>query len=92
MADSLKTLITSDNRLVNEKQAVDAYSESWALTYFLIHKYPKQYIAYLKVLSRKQPLVVDDKTTRLAEFEKHFGKVEKFDAEFMNYMQTYMRQ
>ena len=57
-ADSLKTLISSDDRLVDVKQAVDAYAESWALTYYLIHKHPKQYVAYLKVLSRKQPLVV----------------------------------
>jgi hypothetical protein len=91
LADSLKTLISGDARLVNPKQAVDAYAESWALTYFLIHKYPKQYVGYLKQLSRKQPLIVDDKATRLAEFEKQFGKVERVDAEFMNYMQTYMR-
>jgi hypothetical protein len=91
VANSLKTLVSSDERLVDVKQAVDAYSESWALTYFLIHKYPKQYIAYLKVLSRKQPLKFDDKATRLAEFEKQFGRVEKVDAEFMNYVQTYLR-
>jgi hypothetical protein len=89
--NSLKTLISSDRRLVDPKQAVDAYSESWALTYYLIHKHPKLYIAYLKVLSRKQPLVYDEKETRLAEFEKQFGPLEKLDADFLKYMQTYVR-
>ena len=87
-ADSLKTLISSDDRLVDVKQAVDAYAESWALTYYLIHKHSKQYVAYLKILSRKQPLVYDEKALRLAEFEKQFGPVEKLDADFLNYMQN----
>ena len=43
---------------MDAKQAVDAYAESWALTYYLIHKHPKEYVAYLKLLSRKQPLVL----------------------------------
>jgi hypothetical protein len=86
-ADSLKTLISRDDRLVNPKQAVDAYAESWALTYYLIHKHPKEYVAYLRVLSRKQPLVVDDKATRIAEFERQFGPLGKVDADFMTYMQ-----
>ena len=76
---------------MNAKQAVDAYAEAWALTYYLIHKHPKEYVAYLKVLSRKQPLVRDDKATRLAEFEKQFGPLDKLDVDFLNYMQTYLR-
>ena len=72
-ADSLKTLIGSDARLLNSKDVNFAYAESWALTYYLIHKHPKQYIEYLKVLSRKQPIVRDDPATRIAEFEKQFG-------------------
>ena len=90
-ADSLKTLIGTDDRLVDVKQAEDAYAEAWALTYYLIHKHPKEYVAYLKVLSRKQPLEYDEKATRLAEFEKQFGPLQKVDGEFLNYMQTYLR-
>jgi len=90
-ARSLKTLIGSDDRLLDVKQAVDAYAESWALTYYLIHKQPKQYVAYLKVLSRKQPLVYDEKATRLAEFEKQFGPLDKLDDNFVDYMQAHMR-
>jgi len=88
--DSLKTLISSDNRLVDTKQAVDAYAESWALTYYLIHKHSKSYVAYLKVLSRKRPLEVDEKAQRVAEFEKQFGPLDKLNADFISYMRTYL--
>jgi hypothetical protein len=90
-ANSLKTLISGDERLTDPKQAVDAYAESWALTYYLIHKHPKQYVEYLRVLSRKQPLVYDEKATRVAEFEKQFGPLDELDADFLNYLQTYLR-
>jgi hypothetical protein len=90
-ANSLRTLISSDDRLVDVKQAVDAYAESWALTYYLLHKHPKPYIAYLKILSRKQPLVYDEKATRLAEFEKQFGPLDKLDEDFLNFMRTSVR-
>ena len=89
--DSLQTLIIGDKRFVDEKQAVDAYAEAWALTYFLIHRHPKAYIAYLKVLSHKQPLEFDGKEKRLAEFEKQFGPLKKVDADFLNYVLAYMR-
>ncbi len=76
---------------MDAKQAADAYAESWALTYYLIHKHPKQYVAYLKVLSRKQPLEYDEKATRVAEFEKQFGPLDKLDADFLNYLGNYVR-
>ena len=54
--DSLHTLVTDDERFRRPKQATDAYAEAWVLTYFLIHRYPKQYVAYLKLLAEKKPL------------------------------------
>jgi hypothetical protein len=88
---SLKSLIENDERLIETKGILDAYAESWALTYFLIHKHPKEYIAYLKDLSRKQPLVLDGKEKRLAQFEKHFGKIDTLEAEFVKYMEKGLR-
>ncbi len=90
-ADSLKTLISGGDRLVDVKQAQDAYAESWALTYYLIHKHVKSYVAYLKVLARKRPLVMDDKEKRIAEFEKQFGPLDKLDNDFLNYMANNVR-
>lgn len=88
---SLRSLIIDDNRLNTTGQAKDAYAESWALTYFLIHRHPKQYVAYLKLLSRKQPLVKDGPAKRLAEFEKHFGPLDALESEFVSYMERSVR-
>jgi hypothetical protein len=85
-ADSLQTLITDDKRPQQIKQGLDAYAEAWALTYFLINKHPKEYIAYLRMLSRKKPLLHDSPDTRLNEFQEAFGNIKKLDAEFLRYM------
>ena len=84
-ADSLQTLITADKRLQEVKQSLDAYAEAWALTYFLIKQHPKEYIAYLRMLSQKKPLLRDSPETRLNEFQQAFGNTKKLDTEFLRY-------
>jgi len=85
-ADSLRTLIQDDRRFLDPKQGLDAYAEAWALTYFLIRRYPRQYTEYLDRLSRKGPLLQDDAETRLKEFQEVFGPIDEVDREFMRYM------
>lgn len=85
--NSLKTLLESSARFRDPKQALDAYAEAWALTYFLIHQYPKQYVAYMKALSEKKPLFEDDAASRVAQFEKAFGDLKKIDGELIRYIQ-----
>jgi hypothetical protein len=84
-ANSLQTLITADKRLQEVKQSLDAYSEAWALTYFLIKQHPKEYITYLRMLSQKKPLLRDSPETRLNEFQQAFGNIKKLDTEFLRY-------
>ena len=64
-ADSLKSLIADDKRIRDTRTALDAYAEAWALNYYLIHQHPKQYVAYLQMLSDKKQLLWDDPATRL---------------------------
>ena len=85
-ANSLETLIRDDKRFTDPKRALDAYAEAWALTYFLIHQHPKEYVAYLRMLSAKKPLVQDGPERRLDEFRQAFGDLPKLDAEFLRYM------
>jgi hypothetical protein len=85
-ADSLQTLIADNKRFRDVKQSLDAYAEAWALTYFLIKQHPKEYIAYLRMLSKKKPLMVDSPEIRLKEFEQEFGDIKKLDVEFLRYM------
>lgn len=89
-ADSLITLVSSDDRVrspSNRGDANDAYAESWALHYFLIRSRPRQYLTYLQMLSKKEPCVWDEPEERLAEFKQAFGDdLEQLDAEFVRQM------
>lgn len=85
-ADSLITLISSDERLLESKKAADAYAESWALSYFLIRQRPKQYVQYLKALSEKEELIQDTPEERLREFREAFGDLDTLDADFIRQM------
>jgi len=85
--DSLLTLIRDDKRLRDTKQGLDAYAEAWALTYFLLKQRPRQYIAYLKTLSAKEPMRWDNPETRLREFREAFGDdLSKLDTEMVRYL------
>jgi len=83
--DSLYTLIADNKRFQDVKQSLDAYAESWALTYYLLRVKPRQYIEYLKVLSQKKPLLPEGPEERVAEFEAAFGSWRALDAELVRY-------
>lgn len=85
-ANSLETLIRDDARFRDSKLSLSAYGEAWALTDFLLHKHPKEYLNYLTMLSKKTPLVEDKPEKRLEEFRAAFGDLESLDAEFLKYM------
>jgi hypothetical protein len=85
-ANSIETLLRDDARWTDPKQSLDAYAEAWALTYFLIHKHPKEYVAYLAMLSKKKPLLQDGPDKRLEQFRQAFGELGPLDVEFKRYM------
>jgi hypothetical protein len=87
-AGSLESLIVDDKRMRDSRIALDGYAEAWALNYYLIRNHPKQYAAYLKMLSEKEQLLWDDPATRLKEFRAAFGDdLSRFDADFLRQMQ-----
>jgi len=85
-ADSLETLIADDARFRDTKKGLDAYAEAWALTYYLVHRRPDQFVAYLKTMSGKLPLLDDDPKTRIEEFRAAFGDLKRLDADMVRYM------
>jgi len=86
-ADSLLSLVRDGARFRDTSQGLDAYAEAWALTYFLLKQHPKQYLAYLRALSAKQPAKEDDSETRLREFKQAFGgDLKRLDSEFLRYV------
>jgi hypothetical protein len=86
-SNSLETLLRDDTRFrdPDQKRSLDAYAEAWALTYFLIWQHPKEYVAYMAMLSKKKPLRQDEPAKRLEEFRQAFGELNALDAEFMRY-------
>ena len=84
---SLESLLADDRRFRDPAQALNAYAEAWALNYYLLKQHGDAYVAYLKTLSQKGPMVVDDPTARLKEFKAAFGPdLKKFDGEFVKQM------
>ncbi|GIW99286.1 MAG: hypothetical protein KatS3mg111_2619 [Pirellulaceae bacterium] len=86
-ADSLITLLSSDERLRESQLAKSAYPEAWALTYFLIKTRRDAFASYLAELSQLPPLGESSPRERLELFQKHFGEdVQELDVAFVNYM------
>jgi hypothetical protein len=86
-ADSLATLISSDDRFRDTKTGAIAYAEAWALNYYLIRNHKQEYAQYLKLLADKGPLLYDGPEQRLKEFTSIFGEdLQRLDAAFVKYM------
>lgn len=91
-ADSLTTLLADDTRFRQQPSASKAYSESWALTYFLIKTKRKQYAAYIKELSELPAMGETSARERIDVFKKHFGEdLSELDQKFIRYMRTSVR-
>jgi Protein of unknown function (DUF1570) len=87
--NSLSTLVSQTERFTDSRKAADAYAEAWALTYFLNEKHSDEYVAYLKRLATKQPLIWDEPEGRLADFKAAFGdKLPALDADFLRFMRS----
>ncbi len=86
--ESLKELVSSDDRLQNQETAASAYAEAWALNHFLLNRKANQFVDYLKHMAQKKALVEDSSQQRLADFTEFFGEdLEQLDAEFVRYTQ-----
>lgn len=71
--DALELLLADDARFRDPDHVLDAYSEAWALSYFLIQRYPEPFKAYMVEMAEKKPLLYDEPEERIRLFQKHFG-------------------
>jgi Protein of unknown function (DUF1570) len=85
-AGGLEKLLTSDDRFRNPQTAPAAYADAWALNYFLVKHRSSDYVAYLKTLSQKEPLIDDEPKTRIGDFRRHFGDPRRVEQEFVKQM------
>ena len=86
---SLRWLIQDDKRFRDPRTAGAAYAEAWALNYYLLRHHRKEYLAYLRRLSKKKPLEPTDPQKRLAEFREFLGNdLKSLDVKFIRFMRN----
>lgn len=71
-ANSLAELVAADTRF--STKPLDAYADSWALTFFLLETRSADYTAYLKVLAGRDASQPYPAAERLADFQQAFGR------------------
>lgn len=57
-----------------ESATLDAYSQAWALTFFLLETRPSEYARYLHVLAQRDPMKAYSEEERLKDFQAAFGR------------------
>jgi hypothetical protein len=67
----LADFIASDNRFRTDSEG--AYAEAWALTFFLMEKFPREYIDYLRRTASRPAFTVYQPDRRLSDFVEVFG-------------------
>ncbi|MGQ0636660.1 MAG: DUF1570 domain-containing protein [Planctomycetaceae bacterium] len=82
---SLEALIASDDLF--SQNPLDAYSQAWALTFFLFETRPRNYAEYLRAVASRNSLERYAAAARVADFERAMGKELKLlEAEFLRFM------
>ena len=82
----LADLIRSDESFLKADQSRAAYSESWALTFFLLKTRRDDAVAYLKTIQRKPRLIADTSDDRLREFQTAFGELDTLERDWKKWM------
>ena len=85
-SDALEMLISDNTRFRDPQQSRGAYSESWALAYYLIRTNPAGFSRYMRSMSKKKPLLFDSPDDRQHEFREAFGNdLRQLDADFVRH-------
>ena len=85
--NSLEKFISSDRLF--QTQTLDAYSEAWALSFFLMETRSSEYAKYLKRVASRPLLGKYTSTQRLNDFHEIFGtrgKMKMFEAEYLRFI------
>ena len=83
--DSLRAFVASDAPF--ENGVLDAYSEAWALTFFLVETRPRPYSDFLRRVAARPPLAEYTSAQRLEDFQSAFGDdLKLLDAAFLRFI------
>lgn len=69
---SLEAFVRDD--VLFKRAPLDAYSQAWALTFYLVESRPVEFARYLKTIAARDPLTRYDADARLNDFRDAFGK------------------
>ncbi|GAB4159206.1 MAG: hypothetical protein Tsb009_36480 [Planctomycetaceae bacterium] len=84
--NSLASFIASDKMF--RDSTLDAYSQAWALTFFLMETRSRQFSDYLKLIAKRDPLKPYTSKARLADFRKIFGDdLDRLENDFLRFIQ-----
>jgi Protein of unknown function (DUF1570) len=64
---------------------LDAYSEGWALTFFLAETRHAPYGRYLKTITQRNPLKAYTSADRVADFRKAFGDIKTLEVDYLRF-------
>ena len=67
------TLIKNDALFKGKDTKTHSYAMAWGLTFYLLTKYPKEFVEYVNTLSQADSLSGRDTESRQKDFEQHFG-------------------
>ena len=81
---ALRDFISGDDLF--QQAGLDAYSEAWALSFYLIETRSAEYRRYLQTIAAREPLEAYSPDQRLADFQAAFGKdIEYFEGQYLLY-------
>lgn len=82
---SLEDFLASDDLFKSD--TLDAYSQAWALSFFLIETRPRPYAEYLRTMAARDPLLPYSSAERVADFKKTVSKeLPLLEAEFLRFI------
>jgi Protein of unknown function (DUF1570) len=82
---SLETFLSNDDLFATKP--LDAYSQAWALTFYLFETRPRNYAEYLRSVASRNPLELYTPEARVADFQRAISKeIKLFEAEFLRFM------
>jgi hypothetical protein len=82
----LAKLVADDTILRDPRTAGAAYSDAWALNYYLLRYHPEEFTKYVQHLAGKPPMIDTRPRQRREEFRQHFGDIGELESDFLQRM------
>jgi hypothetical protein len=82
---TLADMLSSDR--IFETDAISAYAQAWAFTFFLVEQMPREYARYLEKTASREPFTLYSSAQRLKDFTDVFGtNLALLDARFLRFI------